>query len=171
MPRNRKCLKQILISRMNFYLFFWFVLHYSLKLHNYCLVKYYCGRQLNDKWMNARQVVTGSFVAWPHSKWRNKNNNYYCRTTIAFHGFIAGNFWRSKNAQTASNIPNLCHAFIIQLLRLLFSALEFWDSQLKTLFWAIKLSKNQRKKWIILTVSPFAKSLPRVSMDHKHEDK
>ena len=130
---------------MHFYLPFCFGRHYSLLLRIYCWLKYYSGRQLNLKWMNAQEAVTKRLVGSTRNRFRNENNNYYVCTRLAFHGFLVGNFWRRKNARTATSFPNLYHFFIFQVVRLYFCGVALWDSQLNTSFWVIKWSKNERK--------------------------
>ena len=133
------------ISRMDLYLNFHLLHHYSSELHDCGLVEIYFRLHLNQKWINSQEVVTELLFGLPQSRWRNENNNYYTCTTIAFHGFSGGNFSWRNNACTASNILNLYQDFIIQLLSLWFRVWTFWDSQLKTSRWLIKLRKNQRK--------------------------
>ena len=147
---------------MHFHLPFCFGRNYSLLLHIYGLLKFYGGRQLNLKWINAQEVVTKSLVGSTHNRFRNENNNYYVCTTFAFHGFLVGNFWSRKNARTASSFPNLYRFFIIQVVRLYFCGVALWDSQLNTSFWAIKWSKNESKNAEFL---PFQTS-PQCSQEH-----
>ena len=111
----------------------------------------------NSTWNGwVQEVVTKRLVGSTRNRFRNENNNYYVYTRLAFHGFLVGNFWRRKNARTATSFPNLYHFFIIQVVRLYFCGVALWDSQLNTSFWAIKWSKNESKnvEFLLLQTSP-----------------